>query len=49
MICFELKRNSKKRESLAFATLDTIYDTNTKARKQVFYKGGRGGGVFRES
>ena len=24
MICFELKRNGKKRESLAFATLDTI-------------------------
>lgn len=45
MICFELKRNGKKRESLAFATLDTIYDTSTlRQGKQVFYKGGRGGG-----
>jgi len=49
MICFELKRNSKKRESLAFATLDTIYDTNTLRQGNRSFTKEEGGGEYLEN
>jgi len=49
MICFELKRNGKKRKSLAFTALDTIYDTSTLRQGNMSFRKQEEGGEYLEN